>query len=86
MNLGINMNTPERIEMALAAKSLQQRAEMDTAESFVNEAARLRETPEELRARWDNDRGYKREWNRRYRAARRRLSELKRMDYADGIM
>lgn len=78
MNLGINMNTPERIDMAKAAKSIQQRAEIAALESFANEGALLRETPDELRARWDRHGGYKAELCRRYRIARR--------NYANGIM
>lgn len=95
MNIGINMNTPERVEMAKAAKSIQQRAEIWALKSLVNEGALLRETPDELRARWDLHGGYKAEWCKRYRAARRRLTGLGyevvyggewRRNYADGLM
>lgn len=76
MNLGANMNTPERIEMAMAARSIQQLAEIRVCKSFEAEAALYHETPEDLRTRWGED--FKREWNNRYRAARRRLTGLKR--------
>lgn len=78
MNLGINMNTPERVEMAKEAKSIQQRAEIEVLESFADEGAWMRETPDELRARWDRQGGYKAELYRRYRISRR--------NYANGIM
>lgn len=95
MNIKANMMTPERIEMAMAVKSLQQRVELEVLGSFVDEGALLRETPEELRARWDLHGGYKAEWCKRYRAARRRLTGLGyevicggewRRNYADGLM
>ena len=86
MNLGTNMRTPERVKMAIEAANIQQRAEMEVLGSFADEGALLRETPEEIRERWNRNGGYKPEWCRRYRSARKRLTGLTGRKYADGIM
>ena len=74
--------TPKRMDMAIRATILQQRAERNTCKSFAAEARITGESPEELRARWDDNGGYQREWIKRYHLAKR----LSGRNYADGIM